>query len=124
MRPGRKSAKMRPNAPICAHMRPMRPYAPWAHIIKSAKMRPPLFLGAYGRIWAHISTFAPWAHFIFRVLKCAQMRPYAGGASPYVPPVPGHGQFSDQISVKTYVGTGSFYCEMCPRKILKVLNYN
>ena len=49
---------------------------------------------------------------------------FAGGASPYVPPMPGHGQFSDQISVKTYVGTGSFYCEMCPRKILKVLNYN
>ena len=42
---------------------------------------------------------------------------WAGGASPYVPPVPGHGQFSDQISVKTYVGTGSFYCEMCPRKL-------
>ena len=41
----------------------------------------------------------------------------AGGASPYVPPVPGHRQFSDQISVKTYVGTGSFYCEMCPRKL-------
>ena len=48
----------------------------------------------------------------------------SGGESPYVPPVPGHGQFLDQISVKTYVGTGSFYCEMCPRKILKVLNYN
>ena len=35
-------------------------------------------------------------------------------------PVPGHGQFLDQISVKTYVGTPSFYCEMCPRKILKL----
>ena len=34
-----------------------------------------------------------------------------------MPPVPGHGQFLDQISVKTYVGTGSFYCEMCPRKL-------
>ena len=43
--------------------------------------------------------------------------PSSGGASPYVPPVPGHGQFSDQISVKTYTGTGSFYCEMCPRKL-------
>ena len=29
-----------------------------------------------------------------------------------MPPVPGHGQFWDQISVKTYVGTPSFYCEM------------
>ena len=37
-----------------------------------------------------------------------------------MPPVPGHGQFLDQISVKTYVGTPSFYCEMCPRKILKL----
>ena len=32
-----------------------------------------------------------------------------------MPPVPGHGQFLDQISVKTYVGTPSFYCKMCPR---------
>ena len=40
-----------------------------------------------------------------------------GGASPYVPPVPGHGQFSDQISVKTYVVMGSFNSEMCPRKL-------
>ena len=31
--------------------------------------------------------------------------------------MPGHGQFWDQISVKTYVGTGSFYCEMCPIKL-------
>ena len=34
-----------------------------------------------------------------------------------MPPVPGHGQFLDQISVKTYVGTPSFYCEMCPIKL-------
>ena len=31
--------------------------------------------------------------------------------------MPGHGQFLDQISVKTYVGTPSFYCEMCPIKL-------
>ena len=48
-----------------------------------------------------------------------QVQPIStGGQSPYVPPVLGHGQFLDQISVKTYVGTPSFYCEMCPRKML------
>ena len=31
-----------------------------------------------------------------------------------MPGVPGHTQFLDQIRVKTYVGTPSFYCEMCP----------
>ena len=36
----------------------------------------------------------------------------AGGVSPYVPTVPGHRQFLDQISVKTFVGTPSFYFEM------------
>ena len=45
------------------------------------------------------------------------LRALSRGASPYVPPVPGHGQFSDQISLKTYVATPSFYCEMCPRKV-------
>ena len=34
-----------------------------------------------------------------------------------MPGVPGHTHFLDQISVKTYVGTPTFYCEMCPRKI-------
>ena len=32
----------------------------------------------------------------------------SGGASPYVPGVPGHTQFLGQIRVKTYVGTPSF----------------
>ena len=32
----------------------------------------------------------------------------AGGASPYVPGVPGHTQFLGQIRVKAYVGTPSF----------------
>ena len=61
-----------------------------------------------------------WCKMVFFKRACHKQ----GGESPYVPPVPGHGQFLDQISVKTYVGTGSFYGEMCPRKILKVLNYN
>ena len=34
-----------------------------------------------------------------------------------MPPVPWHGQLLDQINVKTYVGTPSFYCEMCPIKL-------
>ena len=33
---------------------------------------------------------------------------HSGGASPYVPGVPGHTQFLAQIRVKTYVGTPSF----------------
>ena len=34
-----------------------------------------------------------------------------------MPSVPGHTQFLDQIRVKTYVGTPSFYCEMYPRTL-------
>ena len=55
--------------------------------------------------------------FISEIFNSLKTFATPGGASPYVPPVPGHRQFSDQISVKTYVGTGSFYCEMCPRKL-------
>ena len=56
-----------------------------------------------------------------KLSRITQVRISIRGASTYVPPVPGHGQFLDQISVKTYVGTGRFYCKMCPRKIFKVL---
>ena len=40
----------------------------------------------------------------------------SGEESSYVPPVPRHGQFLDQISVKTYVGTGSFLLRNVPEK--------
>ena len=33
-----------------------------------------------------------------------------GGASPYVPGVPGHTQFLGKIRVKAYMGTPSFFC--------------